>query len=287
MALLALRDIHKSYGALPVLAGLNLTAEPGRFHALVGRNGSGKSTLMRIAMRLEPPDSGDGEVLGRSILVDSSRVNHEVAYVSELLTYPAYYRLSTFFKQYARIMPGWDLELFHSILKPIGFDLEKTFPSLSRGQRMQLATAAALALRPKLLLLDEITAVFDARARAYFMDLLARAVREGSSVILATNIVSEVHSFADHLLYLDRGRIEIDSPIAELATRFVKLRRAANDSHAVFSAPSCVAVGLDDDGAPLFLLPRESPSVPETLLSARPVRAEELFVYFSTRDRES
>jgi ABC-type multidrug transport system ATPase subunit len=171
-------------------------------------------------------------------------------------------------------------------MRTLGVDLDKSFGALSRGQRMQVACAAALAGKPRLLLLDEVTSVLDARARPYFVDALSAACRAGSTVLLATNIVSEVRDAADRLLLIEDGAVQIDVSVADLSERFLRLLRRVGQDHAVFSAHSAVPVGKGEDGHARWLVPRDDPAargLPEELVDPRKVTPEEAFIYFTSR----
>jgi energy-coupling factor transporter ATP-binding protein EcfA2 len=114
--------------------------------------------------------------------------------------------LRAFFEQFPQIREGWDWPMFAGMMRERGLDLDKPFAALSRGQRMQVACAAALAGKPKVVLADEITAVLDDRARPYFVEALAETCRRGATVLMATNLVTEVKDVVDREIRLEDGR---------------------------------------------------------------------------------
>jgi ABC-2 type transport system ATP-binding protein len=278
-----LDNVTKYYGSNAALKGVNLKLEAGRFYILLGKNGAGKSTLMRLLMRYEIPDSGTGSVLGRSLESESDDFNLEIGYVSEALDYQLPMRMKQLFSYFAEIYPNWDQNLFEGMLRELKIDLNRRFKELSRGQKMQVAFAAAAAIRPKLLVLDEITAVLDANARGFFMDYLGRFVRQGGTVVMATNIVSEVQNYANHMILMHDGHVSLDVPVSELSKLFVKIRRRDNDQHPAFEQSS-VEVSLNSDGSTSHILTRAEAGrlgVPDALYDYRGITAEEIFIYFT------
>lgn len=281
---ITLKNISKHYGSQRALNSVSLEFHGGGFYVLLGKNGAGKSTLMRILMRYEQPDEGTGTILGAPLESDDDKLNLDIGYVSEALEIALPLRLNRLFSQFSEIYPRWDQKLFEGMLSELRIDLNKYFRELSRGQKMQVAFAAALAIHPKVLLLDEITAVLDANARSFFMDYLNRFTRNNGTVVMATNIVSEVQNFANHMVLLHNGHVNLDIPFSDLSKRFVKIRRRPNDNAALFSDKECVEVCLNSDGSTSHVMPREladrntlSPDV----LDNRGITAEDIFIYFT------
>lgn len=282
-----LEHIKKSYLGNDVLKDVTLTLEAGQFCALIGKNGVGKSTLIRLVVRQENPSSGEAYVLGRDIKVDSASFNEDVAYVSESIDYALPTSLGVFFKHYGRTFSRWNQERFTSILAQMGISLEQNFRSLSRGQRMHVAFAAAAASEPKVLILDEITSVLDANARSFFMSYLGEFTRQGGTVLLATNIISEVQHYADRLVLLQDGAIKLNVAMKELPSAYVKVRKPKETDHPFFQDPECFEVGLNSDGSLSFVAPLAKAAqykIPEALKDHRGITAEEVFIYF-TRSR--
>lgn len=279
-----LSKISKFYGQNQALCDVSLSIYPGGFYILLGKNGAGKSTLMRLLMRYEPPDSGLGTVLGRPLESESDNFNLEIGYVSEAIDYVLPLRMNKLFKYFAEIYPNWDQKLFEGVLSELRIDLDKYFRELSRGQKMQVAFAAAIAIRPKILLLDEITAVLDANARAFFMDYLGKFTREGGTVVMATNIVSEVQNHANHVVLLSGGRISLDAPFAELPSRFVKIRRQPGERDPIFDREECVEVSLNSDGSTSHIATIEfakANGLRDSMVDQRSITAEDIFIFFT------
>lgn len=282
-----LSGIKKSYLGNEILRDVNLSLDPGQFCALIGKNGVGKSTLMRLIMRQELPTSGDAWILGRDIKTDSNFFGETVGYVSESIDYALPVSLGVFFQHYGRSFPKWDHSRFTGILERMGIGEDSRFRSLSRGQRMHVAFAAAVASQPKILILDEITSVLDANARAFFMSYLGDFTKQGGTVLLATNIISEVHHYADRLILLHEGTAKLNLTMDEIAKTYTKLRKTKDSSHPILEDSECVEVALNSDGSLSFVVPTSKVAqykAPQSILDNRGITAEEIFIYF-TRGR--
>jgi ABC-2 type transport system ATP-binding protein len=282
------KNIEKSYYGKKVLEGITLEIKPGTFYALLGKNGAGKSTLMRILMRHEAPTAGDGTSFGFPFSGNEQEMNSKIGFVSETIEFHVNQGIGDFFKKYRAFYPAWDDGLFNTFLKKFKLDPDKKHNSLSRGQKMQVAFAAAIAIRPKVLFLDEITAVLDASARAYVMEYLGAFCKQGGSVVMATNIVSEVENHGAHLWLIENKSIQVNLPIHEVKNHYLKLRKSPSEVNPFFSNPLCVSVGINSDGSESFVIPKSLiASAPrgDSYLDRREITSEDLFIYF-TREKE-
>jgi len=288
-SVIRIENAIKSFGSQAVIRGVSFNLEPGHFYALLGKNGAGKSTLMRLLMRYDSLDQGEGWIGGRSFESDADDLNLEVGYVSEMIDYGVAEPIGRFTRIFARLYPKWDQKKFDDVLSRLRLNPQRLFRELSRGQKMQVVFAVAIAIQPRILILDEITSVLDADARAYCLKFLGDFVQGGGTVLMATNLVSEVQHYADHLLLLEDGKLELNCPLKEAAARFVKLRRPKDFSHGIFELSSCAQVGLNSDGSTSHLVESAQIAghgIPDEIRDRRGVTAEELFIYFTRESGE-
>jgi ABC-2 type transport system ATP-binding protein len=206
-AAVEIRGIRKSFYGQRVLEGVDLHLEAGKIYLLTGPNGAGKSTLMRVLMRQEIPDRGEGRILGFALDGDHPTQNLEIALVSESTDYALPLSMQDIFSRFPRIHPRWDAAVFKEMTETFGIDLSRRFSDLSRGQRMQVALAAAFASRPKLYLLDEVTSVLDDRARDIVLQRLKSEASRGATVVMSTHLGADKHELGAETLTLQGGRI--------------------------------------------------------------------------------
>ena len=196
------RDLTISYGSEPVLEGVNLAVGDGRFVSLVGPSGSGKSSLLRAVIGLQQPLSGTVETnLARSqlgiLFQDDALLPWKTARDNVAL--------GLSFNGMERSKALAEAETWLERLDLVGFG--DRFPRhLSGGQRKRVALAQVLALKPKLILMDEPFASLDAIVGARVVrDVVALAERGGISVLLVTHDLEEALSLSDEVYLLSQG----------------------------------------------------------------------------------
>ena len=155
---------------------------------------------------------------------------------------------------------------------------------LSRGQLVQMSLVLNLAYSPSLILLDEVTAVLDARVRSFLMTDLSERVRLGATVLLATNIVTEVQNIANALILIGDKKIKVNATTEKISSEFLKLKKRKNSDHPIFRRESCIEVGLSSDGDPLYLVSRGDAALeilPTEILAIEPIMPVEVFIYLT------
>jgi sulfonate transport system ATP-binding protein len=207
---LRLRGLRKSFGARPVLRGIDLDIPAGQFVAIVGRSGCGKSTLLRLLSGLDKPDSGE-------IAIDAV-ANPKRGDVRIMFQEPRLLPWNTVAQNVAvgltdRPAASDRDGVVQQALAAVGLaDRARDWPSvLSGGQKQRAALARALVSRPRLLALDEPLGALDALTRIEMQALVERSwAEQGFTAVLVTHDVSEAVILADRILVLDEGLIVED-----------------------------------------------------------------------------
>jgi iron(III) transport system ATP-binding protein len=214
---LQISDLHKSFGAHPVLTGLDLEVPAGSLTAILGPSGSGKTTLLRLLAGFERPDRGTIRIAGKIVDGDGTHVAPErrkTGYVPQeggLFPHLTVHANVAFGLPRAARRQG-----VGELLEMVGLTgLEHRYPhQLSGGQQQRVALARALAIKPEIVLLDEPFASLDAHLRATVREEVARILRESSTTaLLVTHDQDEALSLADLVAVLRDGRIaQCDPP---------------------------------------------------------------------------
>ncbi|MFM8735862.1 MAG: sulfate/molybdate ABC transporter ATP-binding protein [Pirellulales bacterium] len=225
-----IHDVTKTFGSFTALAGVSLDVADGALLALLGPSGSGKTTLLRIIAGLEHADSGTIEEDGEDITDRHARVR-EVGFVFQ---HYALFRHMSVFENVAfglRVRKTPDAEVrsrVEELLRLVRLEgLGGRKPSqLSGGQRQRVALARALAIRPKILLLDEPFGALDAKVRVELRQWLRRLHDEiGMTSVFVTHDQEEAFELADRVVVMNHGRIEQEGTPDEVfdqpATPFV------------------------------------------------------------------
>lgn len=219
------RGLRFRWGRKPVLDGVDLRVERGEAVALVGANGAGKTTLLQLVGAIEPlrgrrSKRGELRVLGIDPKRRGGRVRASVGYVSDHTELPRGMRIRDHFQLVGALHPLWSDAEAKRWLDAFGLDPEARHADLSKGQRMLESLAAALALRPPLLLLDEPFAGLDPVARRRVADGLIEHMCAGDrSVLLSSHQTDDIERCADRVAFLEDGRIAEVATIEELRAR--------------------------------------------------------------------
>jgi ABC-2 type transport system ATP-binding protein len=199
--------LHKAYGAIHAVDGVDLSVEEGEIFGILGPNGSGKTTTVECAYGLRRADAGrlrvfgvdpqsDPDAVGRlvgaqlqdSALPDRIKVGEAVHLFSALARHPA---------DEQRLVEQWGL----------AGKRRASYGSLSGGQRQRLHVALALAARPRLVVLDEMTTGLDPNARREVWQLIEQVRGEGTTVLLVTHFMDEAQRLCDRVAIMVGGRV--------------------------------------------------------------------------------
>ena len=213
---LRLEGVRKSFGKLEVLRGIDLTLAEHEVVCLIGASGSGKSTLLRCVNLLEPIEAGTIVVAGEDVTargIDVNRVRREIGIVFQsfnLFPHMSVLENVTLAPRKARGLSKRDASLeAETLLARFGLaDKRDEYPDrLSGGQQQRVAIVRALAMQPKLLLLDEITSALDPELVAEVLDVIRELAAGGMTMLIATHEMGFARDVAHRVCFLDAGQI--------------------------------------------------------------------------------
>jgi polar amino acid transport system ATP-binding protein len=220
-AALVLEGIRKSFGTNEVLKGIHLSVAPHEVVCLIGASGSGKSTLLRCTNLVEPIDAGRVVVEGEEITapgVNADRVRRKIGIVYQsfnLFPHMTVLRNITLAPREALRMDRKTAEDHAiSLLERFGLaDRKGEYPDrLSGGQQQRVAIVRALAMRPSLMLLDEVTSALDPELVAEVLSVIRELAEEGMTMIIATHEMGFARDIADRVCFLEEGKILEQGP---------------------------------------------------------------------------
>ncbi|MFE5725065.1 ABC transporter ATP-binding protein [Streptomyces erythrochromogenes] len=223
-ATVELRGLRRAFGTTTALDGLDLTVRPGELLALLGPSGCGKTTALRMLAGFEHPDSGEILVDGKDVTaVPAHRRDAGMVFQSYSL-FPHLNALDNvaFGLRMRRVRPAERRARAAELLELVGLaDKGDRFPhQLSGGQQQRIALARALALRPRVLLLDEPLSALDAKVRLTLREEIRRLQQElGITTLFITHDQEEALSMADRVAVMRAGRLEQCAAPAELYAR--------------------------------------------------------------------
>jgi polar amino acid transport system ATP-binding protein len=216
MTALELQSVHKSFGANEVLRGIDLEVENHEVVCLIGASGSGKSTLLRCVNLLEPLDTGRIFLGGEEITrrgVDVNAVRRRIGIVFQaynLFPHMTVLRNVTLAPRDVLNLPRAEAESrARELLARFGLeDRRSEYPDrLSGGQQQRVAIVRALAMRPELMLLDEVTSALDPELVAEVLNVIRELASGGMTMLIATHEMSFARDIASRVCFLDGGLI--------------------------------------------------------------------------------
>ncbi|MCQ4118084.1 amino acid ABC transporter ATP-binding protein [Rhodococcus tibetensis] len=229
------RGVHKSFGSLDVLRGVDLLVRKGEVTAILGPSGSGKSTLLRTLNHLEKVDKGtiriDGELIGyrrrgnklhelreRDILKQRSRIGFVF---QNFNLFPHLTVLENVVEAPVSAQGRDRAEVIaeaHALLERVGVgDKARDYPrQLSGGQQQRVAIARALALRPAVILFDEPTSALDPELVGEVLAVIKQLARDGATLVIVTHEVGFAREVADNAVFMDAGVVVEQGPPAQV-----------------------------------------------------------------------
>jgi ABC-2 type transport system ATP-binding protein len=205
---LAVRNLHKRYGSVHALRGVDLTVGEGELVGLLGPNGAGKSTLVKIAVGLVRPSKGEAHVSGAR--AGSRAARARLGYLAELFRFPGWYTADEVLELHQRLAGsrgGADERRRLLDLVALSDARGRRVDGMSKGMAQRLGIAQALVGEPRLLLLDEPTSALDPVGRRTVRLLLEELRGRGVSVLLNSHLLSEIELVCDRVAILLAGEV--------------------------------------------------------------------------------
>jgi len=228
---ISIRDIHKHFGSLHALRGVNLEIRKGEFFALLGPNGAGKTTLISILAGLTRADSGVAEVLGHDVVKQYGQSRSILGVVPQELVFDPFFTV----RESLKIQSGyfglsknddWIDEVMHHL--DLTEKRNTNMRALSGGMKRRVLVAQALVHKPPVIILDEPTAGVDVELRQTLWRFIQKLNREGHTIVLTTHYLEEAEMLCNRVAMLKQGQIvALDSTqnlLATISDKYVKLK---------------------------------------------------------------
>ena len=225
MALVDIRNVTKSYGSTQVLKGVSLDIDEGEIVTIIGKSGSGKSTLLRCINALERIDGGEITVEGQPVRTDMPNLRdfrQRVGIVFQAfnlfphMTVERNITLAPVLNK--RIAKAEGRALALDVLERVGLaDKIDAYPAqLSDGQQQRVAIARCLAMKPHLMLFDEVTSALDPELVGEVLKVMEDMARQGMTMVLVTHEMGFARNVASKIVFMHQGRVWEEGPPAEL-----------------------------------------------------------------------
>ena len=218
-----IKHLTKDYGSF-CLEDVNLEIPKGTILGLIGENGAGKSTTIKCILNLIRRNQGEIRVMGLDNLQQEREVKARTAVVFDECPFHENLTAAMVGQILAGVCPDWDGKRYAALVNELELPGKKTVKEFSRGMKMKLSIAAALARDPQVLLLDEATSGLDPVARDAILEKLMDFVSDGErAVLLSSHITSDLEKAADYVAYLHKGKLLLQGEKDVLLSDFGRL----------------------------------------------------------------
>jgi ABC-2 type transport system ATP-binding protein len=228
-----IQQVHKRFGAVQALAGIDLEVAPGEFFGLLGPNGAGKTTLINVLAGLARADSGSVRVMGYDVVAEYRNSRRALGVVPQELVFDPFFSV----RETLRIQSGyfglkhndaWIDEVMHHL--DLTGKADANMRSLSGGMKRRVLVAQALVHKPPVIVLDEPTAGVDVELRQGLWEFVRGLNRDGHTIVLTTHYLEEAEALCARIAMLKQGRIVALDTTSNLVNRldslYLKLRIA-------------------------------------------------------------
>ena len=220
--IIEVRGLTKKYNNFLALDEVSLEIEKGRIYGFLGRNGAGKTTIMKSILGLIFPTSGEIYIKGSPI---DYKDKDQFSMIGSMIETPAFYsNLSARenLELFALIRGVTEKNAIEKVLDLVGLEINsnKTFDSFSMGMKQRLGIANALLHEPEVLILDEPTNGLDPMGIVEVRNILIELSRDlNKTILISSHILSEIEKIADHIVFIEKGKILEKSPMKDIRNR--------------------------------------------------------------------
>ncbi len=222
------RHLYHRFGGLEALRDVSFDVGPGEIFGFIGPNGAGKTTTIRVMATLLEPMAGRVEIDGVDVTVDPEAVRRSIGYMPDHAGVYDRITVREYLEFFADAFGVTSLGVVDAVLEltDLGRLSDRLVVTMSKGMKQRLQLARILLHDPKVLILDEPASDLDPRARIEIRDLLVELRRLGKTVFLSSHILTELADICTSVAILERGRLVVAGPIAEIGARLAAQRSA-------------------------------------------------------------
>lgn len=213
MPILEIEKLIKRYKTKNVLDNISLNIDSGKIIGLLGPNGSGKTTLLKILAGLLTKTSGEIHIDGKEIGVETKAI---VSFLPDRTYFASWMKVYDILNLFSDFYSDFDMAKANEMLKLLKIGLSDRIKTMSKGTKEKLNLVLVMSRNARLYLLDEPIGGVDPAARDYILRTIISNYSENSSVIITTHHIADVEKIIDDVIFLNKGKIELNSPAEDL-----------------------------------------------------------------------
>ncbi|HEX3039835.1 MAG TPA: ABC transporter ATP-binding protein [Caproiciproducens sp.] len=205
--ILEIQSLNKQYPSF-ALKDVSFNVPSGSIMGFIGENGAGKTTTIKLILNEIARDSGTVKIFGMDNIRDERKIKEQIGVVFDESYFYGEFRAGDIGSILKRVFSGWDDGLYKRYLQEFKLPSDKAIKEFSKGMKMKLGIASALAHRPRLLILDEATSGLDPIVRSDILDIFLDFIQdETHSVLFSSHITSDIEKVADYVTFIHEGQI--------------------------------------------------------------------------------
>lgn len=206
-----LSQLSKKYGRRIGISGIDLTVNEGEIFGLIGPDGAGKTTILRILMNYILPSDGEAEVFDMDVVDEAKQIKKETAYVPGEIYFYNKMKAGKYINLVLKANHHKKDERFKNLMQAFEIDPRERFEDMDRSDQKKMALMAALAIEPRLLLLDEPFRGLDANVQSRLFGYLKELQENGTTIIITGRDGNEIAPICDRMAIIENGEITVDA----------------------------------------------------------------------------
>ncbi|HJK58940.1 MAG TPA: ABC transporter ATP-binding protein [Methanocorpusculum sp.] len=263
------------------LDNVSFAVPKGSIMGFIGENGAGKSTTIKAMLNLIHRDAGNVEILGMDLDGHEKEIKERIGVVFDECCFHDNLTPADISKILGNIYQNWDGKLYQKYLVQFGLDEKKKIKEFSRGMKMKLGIAAALAHRPDVLILDEATSGLDPIVREEILDIFLDFIQdENHAILISSHITSDLDKIADYLTFIHHGRIILSSGRDDLMDSMGIVKCGAEDLEKI-EQDQIIRYRKNQFGCEVLIRNKRSFAVGHPEMVIDPVTTEAIMLFYS------
>ena len=216
MNILEIKNLYKSFDNKEIIKDVSFSVGEGKIVGLLGKNGCGKTTILKMITNLLTIDSGEVVICGQKV---SSKTNSLVSFLPERTYLDSSQKVFQIFDFFEEFYSDFDRKRAEELLVDLDLDINASLSKMSKGMKEKIQLILVMSRHAKLYILDEPLGGVDPSTRDYILKTILSNLREGSSLLITTHLISDVEKILDEVVFIDKGQVLLHEEADKLRDR--------------------------------------------------------------------
>lgn len=212
-SIVEIKKLSKSYGKKEIIKDMNLNIPKGKIVGLLGPNGSGKSTMIKLINGLLNSNSGEISINGLNPSIATKKI---VSYLPERTYLNDWMKVSDLLKFFEDFYEDFDITKAKDMIKSLDINIDEKLKTMSKGTKEKVQLILVMSRKADLYILDEPIGGVDPAARTYILKTIIQNYSGGSTLLIATHLISEIETICDEVIFISKGNIVLQGDVEEI-----------------------------------------------------------------------